>query len=192
MPRGRVAREWPIDQIRTWIEDEGRTHRWVADQIGTTDQNISKLCAKYAIRVHPRGPRKTGRRPLRDKHGYILIHMPEHPHARKPAGYILEHRLVMERKLGRLLEPHEVVHHLNGVNDDNRPENLEVYSDNATHLREELTGRVPKWTEEGRQRIRAAHVGAKRSDETREKIRAKARERFAIRRASAPGDPGSR
>jgi len=57
--------------------------------------------------------------------GYVLIYRPEHPNATK-GGYVMEHRLVMENHLGRLLLPSEVVHHKNGDKSDNRTDNLEV------------------------------------------------------------------
>lgn len=59
------------------------------------------------------------------QNGYRLVPAPEHPYA-DSKGYVREHRLVMEQKLGRSLEPHEVVHHKDGDKLNNDPENLEL------------------------------------------------------------------
>jgi hypothetical protein len=56
-----------------------------------------------------------------------MVRRPEHPRAARSNGYIFEHILVMEEQLGRRLFTHETVHHRNGVKDDNRPENLELW-----------------------------------------------------------------
>ena len=59
--------------------------------------------------------------------GYILVRRRDHPRSQKNTGYIFEHILVMENKLGRFLLSHESVHHKNGVKDDNRVVNLELW-----------------------------------------------------------------
>lgn len=56
---------------------------------------------------------------------YWMRHAPDHP-AANTIGYVLEHRLVMEERLGRYLRPDEIVHHINDDPTDNRVENLAV------------------------------------------------------------------
>lgn len=65
--------------------------------------------------------------------GYIERRLPNHHRARSN-GYVFEHILVAEEKIGRHLEHNEQVHHKNKIKTDNRPENLEVV-DIADHAR---------------------------------------------------------
>lgn len=70
-------------------------------------------------------PRKSGR--YITQGGYaMLTGKYDHPNAR-PNGHIAEHTIVMSEILGRPLRQGENVHHKNGVRDDNRPENLELW-----------------------------------------------------------------
>lgn len=160
------AIEYPVAQIKHWIEVDGKTQQWIADELAATlDPRVTakliyKVCKKHQIQCQRTGPRsgeghpewKGGR--LINKDGYVEIYSPDHPHGRKHTPYVLEHRLVMENHLGRYLTKEEVVHHVNGVKDDNRIENLELFATNGEHLAETLKGQCPKWTPDGIRRIK--------------------------------------
>lgn len=104
------------------------------------------LCSKHYQRFFKYGttddpPKKSGvtspgwKGGRLDARGYVRVWIapddPAYPYATaisKSSRYMLEHRLVMSRLLRRPLTKDETVHHLNGVKNDNRPENLELWS----------------------------------------------------------------
>lgn len=65
-----------------------------------------------------------GRRAHQGPQGYVWVWEPDHPASY--GGWYPEHRILMEQQLGRRLETTEHVHHINGIKDDNRLENLSV------------------------------------------------------------------
>jgi hypothetical protein len=66
--------------------------------------------------------------------GYVVVLAPDHP-AADSRGYILEHRLVAEKSIGRPLLPGEVVHHLDHNPLNNDPANLEVLPSQSEHMK---------------------------------------------------------
>lgn len=96
---------------------------------GRTAWNKGKKCHQFAMENN--GSWKGGR-VLRE--GYWSVKLPNHPKSDKQ-GYIKEHRLVMEKHLGRYLKTEEVVHHENKIRDDNRIENLKLFENQCKHLK---------------------------------------------------------
>lgn len=140
-----------VEQLRQWE---------AAERLGVKVRTVEYWCKKLGLRTQRTGPRsgekhtgwKGGRTLIS---GYWHIYMPEHPYAVHNKNYVAEHRLIMEHILGRYLDPKEVVHHKNKDKQDNSPDNLALYESNAAHLKHELTGRIPKWSDEGWEKVQS-------------------------------------
>lgn len=176
--------DYPVDLIRSRIS-AGETQQAIASDLARThDPRITakliyKVCKRHKIACQRTGPRAGSGHPewnggrIVDKNGYIHVWAPDHPECfrvnecrrlkangkyYRKEKYIQEHRLVMEKYLGRLLLPTEVVHHKNDNRSDNRIDNLELFDSNAKHLAETLRGKRPNWTLLGLARMRAGAI----------------------------------
>ena len=100
------------------------------DLVGRKRTTCSRVCnAKLTIKLHPE--KYKGWKNMR---GYIYLYLPEHKNANSD-GYYAQHRYIMEQHIGRTLNKREIVHHLNGIKNDNRIENLELLSSSKEHYR---------------------------------------------------------
>lgn len=129
--KGLCNRHWQVQQrrragvpCRNWREVKHDVPCSV-DGCGRVS-HCKKLCVQhYQIARRNGDPctyqrARNGTGSVSNKHGYRIVSI---------AGQqFKEHRLVMERVLGRDLLHEETVHHKNGHRSDNRPENLELWS----------------------------------------------------------------
>jgi len=98
------------------------------DGLGEHHSEVTKLKMSLAATRENNSNWNGGRK---NNRGYVLILKPEHPF--NIAGYVREHRLVMEDFLGRYLKEEEVVHHENEIRDDNKLENLRLFENDGKH-----------------------------------------------------------
>ena len=124
--------EWAAEQFR-----QGRTFQQIADETGMSPSNVyTRLRAAGVVGPYPKasgsahGSWKGGRVAKGPYVGVIIG--PDDPFASMAFSgrYVLEHRLVMARHLGRPLLRSETVHHINGDHRDNRIENLQLRQGN--------------------------------------------------------------
>lgn len=127
---------------KAWLEkayvDDKKSIKEIAEEVGTTAGNVHAHLSSLGIRTrnpkeayeltNPDGKHgedaanwKGGRRII---NGYVFVYAPDHPSAH--GGVVQEHRLVMEKVIGRYLESYEVVHHRDGNRLNNDPSNLEL------------------------------------------------------------------
>lgn len=123
------------DSSRKWIQVPCPVCETLFNQRPTkqTPNTCSKSCAR---KLDWQRSGKQSKETYSHTNGYIWQKVSnDHPYGQELGGkrqtrskYILQHRYIMEQKLGRFLDPHERVHHKNGKRDDNRLENLELWS----------------------------------------------------------------
>ena len=132
----------PAAQIMAFAR-EGLTAPEIGKKLGFTATYISKVARAFHIVLRD----KYHKGYITKRAGYILLQRRGHPLA-DSKGYVAEHRLVMEQHLKRFLEKGEIVHHKNGIKDDNRTENLFLTS-KSSHIK---LHPHPRW---GRKKPRA-------------------------------------
>jgi hypothetical protein len=125
---GKSRDDWDLSPIRKWARQPKMCMMDGCESV----TRAHGYCGMHLFRFKKYGDPgidgkiRSGGARFKTTTGYIRVHKPDHPNASSD-GTALEHRLVMSEVLGRPLEDWENVHHINGIRDDNRSENLELW-----------------------------------------------------------------
>ena len=127
------------------LSDGVRTSTEIAEMLGIQPRNVRKIALRHELprpsqgsQPGSRNHRYAGGRRI-DLDGYVT----------NPPGRTLEHRAVMETRLGRELRAGEVVDHKDGLTLHNHPDNLRLFSSNGEHLRQTTAGQQHRISAEG-------------------------------------------
>ncbi|MFF0777083.1 HNH endonuclease [Streptomyces sp. NPDC003720] len=121
----------PEKPVRVWVQVKGVCRVEGCDR----KHNSGGYCATHDARVRKHGD-PLADVPIKEKlgfwrsNGYLYVLVGKGHPVRAKGERVAQHRLVMEEYLGRRLRDEETVHHKNGIRDDNRIENLELWASN--------------------------------------------------------------
>jgi len=131
---GRKRRVLPSEEkmILEW-NATGLSQTAIAAKLNCGQATVSKVLLSHGIRSASRAGGKTHGSwkggICKTSEGYIKEYINHDDPMRSMGGrngYVMQHRIVMARALGRALYKHETVHHINGDASDNRIENLQL------------------------------------------------------------------
>jgi len=141
-------RKFCLNQLRQLLEVDQLPQHVIAERFGVARSTIERTAKRHGMKTCRSGPRHGQEHPDWNggrrigKLGYVDQYAPLHPFAKKPVGYVAEHRMIMEVMLGRYLTADEVVDHRDNHPRHNWPDNLRLFDSNGEHLHQTLR---PEW-----------------------------------------------
>jgi hypothetical protein len=144
MPRGKPINPKEYDKSKLELLYKSKSLRDIALLLNLSHTGTKYLFQKLEIKCRTRseaahlskriyycGEKHSSWKGGRIKHhGYIMIYNPNHSRTSKGHPYVYEHILIWEEHHKKILPKGCVIHHLNGITDDNRPENLMAFPNN--------------------------------------------------------------
>lgn len=134
-----IARHLHVSKgsVSSWVRDIPQPIKFTLEFRRSVKKSRDAFIKKQRLKN-----KKIRKKRLFHGNGYWLIPAPKDYKGKiYNGGYIYEHRYILEKKIGRILENKEFAHHINGNSFDNRPENLQLISKNNHAKLHMSTGR---------------------------------------------------